>query len=98
MNPSKVGRVVAKPITREKNKKRGTNREIWATLCYYYPQYTLQSASQLPIRDIRLLIRVAEEKEAEKYYNLTQIAAAPHSKKGKGVKTLTEHFKKIMGK
>ena len=97
-NSGKPTRIVAKPIKTQLFNKRGEKREIWATLCYYYPQYTLESASKLPVRDIKLLLKIAEEKEAEKMFNLTQISAAPHTKKGKGVKTLTEHFKKIMGK
>lgn len=90
-------RVVAKPIRENTKTKRNINRETWATLCYYYPQYTLQSASQLSVRDIKLLIKIAEQKEAERMFYFTQIAAAPHTEKGKGVKTLQEHFRKRMG-
>lgn len=32
--------------------------------------------------------------KAEEYYNQVQIAAAPHSDKGKGVKRLSEHYRK----
>ena len=71
-----------------------TKRELWATICYYYPQYDLQKASQLSLRDIKLLLRIAKQKEAEKMFYLTQIAAAPHTEKGKGVKQLSDYFKK----
>lgn len=87
-------RIVAKsihPTSSETNK-----RELWATVCYYYPQYTLKEASQLSVRDIKLLLRVAEKIDAKNKYDLTQIAAAPHTKKGSGVKKLTEHFEKQM--
>ena len=70
-------------------------REIWATVAYYYPQYTLKEASKLPARDIKLLIKTAKKLEAQKMFNLTQIAAAPHTKKGEGVKKLSEHFKRL---
>lgn len=73
-------------------------RELFALLCYYYPQYTLKEASLLPYRDINLLIRIAKEQRASEYYTLTQISAAPHSKKGQGVKKLSEYFKKLSGK
>ena len=73
-------------------------RKLFALLCYYYPQYTLKTASLLPYRDITLLISTAREQEASHYYLLTQIAAAPHSKKGQAVKKLTEYFKKLSGK
>lgn len=73
-----------------------SKRELWATICYYYPQYTLNEASKLPARDIRLLLKVAEKMQAKYKYDLTQIVAAPHTRKGSGVKKLTEHFKKQM--
>ena len=89
----KQKRVVAKPVHLTDDKKL-TNREMWAMVCYYYPQYTLKEASQLSIRDIKLLLRIADKMDSQKMFNLTQIAAAPHTKKGSGVKTLSEHFKK----
>lgn len=73
-----------------------SKRELWATVCYYYPQYTLAEASKLSARDIKLLLRVAEKQKAQDKYDMTQIVAAPHTKKGSGVKKLTEHFKKQM--
>lgn len=87
--------IVAQSIRKEVSK--ATNRELWATICYYYPQYTLQEASQLSIRDIKLLLKIAEKLEAQKMLALTQIAAAPHTKKGQGVKKLTEFYKKQIG-
>ena len=87
-------RVVAQPIHSVADK--ANKRELWAMICYYYPQYTLKEASQLPVRDIKLLLRVADKLEARKKYDLTQIVAAPHTKKGSGVKKLTEHFRKQM--
>lgn len=74
-----------------------SKREMLAQLCYFYPQYTLVEASLLPFRDISLLIKTAQKQEAVKNYNLTQIVAAPHTKKGQGVKKLSEHFKKLTG-
>lgn len=87
--------IVAKPIYTSKKKKL-SNRRIWATICYYYPQYTLEEASKLSVRDINLLIHTANKIEAERLFSLTQIVAAPHTKKGSGVKKLTETFKKAM--
>ena len=87
-------RVTAQPIPIKKDKN--TKRKLWATVCYYYPQYTLQEASQLSNRDIKLLLKVANQIEAQYKYDLVQIAAAPHTKKGSGVKKLTEHFRKQM--
>ena len=76
---------------------RFSKREIYALLCYHYPQYTLREAANLPYRDVKLLIQTAEKKEAVRMYNLTQIAAAPHTKKGEGVKKLIKHFKNMAG-
>ena len=72
-------------------------RETYATVCYYYPQYTLKEAAQLPFRDIRLLIATAQKIEAARMYNFTQIAAAPHTKKMENVGKLSDYFKKMAG-
>lgn len=85
--------VVAKPIHANKNPKLN-NREIWARVCYYYPQYTLKEVSKLPARDLTLLLKIAEEIENSHFFTLTQIVAAPHTKNGKGVKQLSEYFRK----
>lgn len=89
--------IKAKPIPTKSGKGgKVSNRALWARICYYYPQYTLEEASRLSVRDIRLLLNVANEIEAERFFNLTQIAAAPHTKKGKGVKQLTDYFQSLM--
>lgn len=75
--------------------KKLDKRELYATVCYYYPQYTLQEVQALPGRDVQLLLNIASRVEAQQMYSLTQIAAAPHSHKGKGVTSLLEHFKKV---
>ena len=95
MNPSNNAQkhIVAKPINKTRSRE-ATNRDIWASICYYYPQYTLREASQLSSRDIRLLLATAKRLEAQKMLQLVQIAAAPYTKKGKGVKDLINHYQK----
>lgn len=78
-----------------KSKSDSSKRSLYARICYFYPQYNLQQASQLPQRDVLLLLKTAEQIEAVRMLNLTQISAAPHTKKGAGVKKLTTHFRKI---
>lgn len=89
--------IKAKPI-RAVNNKKTSKRETWAKVCFYYPQYTLEQASQLSLRDIKLLLRMADKIEAERYHNLVQITSAPHTEKGKGVKDLLTHYQQIMEK
>lgn len=84
------------PVQQKSNKAE--KRRLWASICYYYPQYNLEQASQLSVRDIKLLLGTARRIEAERLYNLTQIVASPHTKKGKGVETLTNHFKDEMNR
>lgn len=88
--------IVAKSVHDAINEKPLSKRETWARVCYYYPQYTLESVATLSVRDLRLLLKMAEKIEAERNYELVQIVAAPHTKKGKGVKDLTDHYRKIM--
>lgn len=80
------------------NPALGENRKLYATIAYHYPQYSLQDAEALPYRDIVLLLNTATRIEAERMHNLTLIASAPHSEKGKGVKTLLKHFKELIKK
>ena len=68
--------------------KESSNRELYATVAYHYPQYTLQDVSKLKYRDVVLLLRTAEKINAEKFLTLTHIVTAPHTKKGEGVKNL----------
>lgn len=75
-------------------KKKVNARALLAELCWYYPQYTLAAARKLPARDVVLLLKTARRKESERYFNLTQIAAAPHTKKGSGVKKLSSRYEK----
>ena len=92
-------RVSMKPVHPASTIDNKTNkRRLWASVCYYFPQYTLETASKLSVRDIRLLLGTARRIEAERLYNLVQIVASPHTKKGKGVKTLTDHFRREMGR
>lgn len=75
-----------------------SKRELYATVCYFYPQYTLKQVAKLPARDIKLLIKTAQKQQAAYMHNLTLIAQAPHSKKQANVKKLIEHFKKLAGR
>lgn len=84
--------VSAKPI--HSKTKVQEKREIYAEVCYYYPQYTLEEVAHLPARDISLLLKIAHRQEARKMFNLVQIAASPHTKKGQGVKKLSDYYKK----
>lgn len=93
-NSSSEGKIVrAKQVPKSSSKINVD--EMLAEVCYHYPQYTLEEAALLSYRRVQLLLRVAQKQQAIQMYNLTQIAAAPHTKKGEGVKKLSEHFKKI---
>lgn len=69
---------------------KSETRETLARLCYFYPQYTLRQARRLPYRDVVLLLNTVRRQQAEDYYALTQIAAAPHTKTG--VQSLLDIF------
>lgn len=72
-----------------------SKRELYATVCYYYPQYKLKDAQKMSARNLKLLLDTAQKQEAVKMYNLTAIAAAPHSKRQTNVKKLLGHFSKL---
>lgn len=75
--------------------KRVQPLEILAEFCYFYPQYTLAEARELPEVHVRTLLNKAQQIRAANYMTLTQIAAAPHSDKGKAVGKLISHFERI---
>jgi len=85
-----MARIEVQPIPR----KKVSTRELLAELCYHYPQYSLAEARNLPARDVVLLLKTVNRIKAREYHNLTQIAAAPHTKKGAGVRTLSTRYQK----
>lgn len=66
-------------------------------LCYYYPQYTLHDAYNLRFDIVLGLLDTAMREKARDFAELTNIAAAPHTKKGQGVKKLMNEYKRRMG-
>lgn len=92
-----MARIEVKKPASVSNKKE-QKRELYAAICYFYPQYTLKEVQALPGRDINLLMKTAQKYKAIEMYNLLNIAAAPHSKGGKSVKKLADHFKGLANK
>lgn len=72
--------------------------DILATFCFHFQQYSYLDAKRMPFKRILQMLKIAEKERAKVMYDLTQIASAPHTKKGSGVKKLLDHFKKIMDK
>lgn len=82
-------------LTNEADKKN-SKRELYAKIAYYYPQYSLKSASELKFRDLKLLLNVAQKQKSIEYLNLTQIVAAPHSRNGAAVKKLLKQYDEVI--
>jgi len=64
-------------------------------LCYYYSQYTLQDARALPYHQVLRMLQVAQQEKAAEFLQLTNITAAPHTKKGSGVRKIANQYKKV---
>ena len=69
--------------------------DLITRVCYFYPQYTLETAEMLTDSQVTALLVQAEKQRAINFYNYTLIAAAPHSKKGKLVDKLIKQYRKI---
>jgi hypothetical protein len=69
--------------------------DLLTRICYFYPQYTIESAEKLTNMQVMALLVQAEKQKAIEYYNHTLIAAAPHSKKGQMVNKLIKQYRKI---
>lgn len=70
--------------------------ELLARFCLNYPQYKFSEAKKLPYKRVILMLTVAEKEYARKMYNLMQMIAAPHTKKGVGIRSMLEYYKRIM--
>lgn len=70
--------------------------ETIARFCFHFPQYKFEEARQLPFKNVALMLRMARKERARQMYELTQIMAAPHTDKGKGVKKMLNYFQKQM--
>lgn len=90
--------VTPKKIDSESEQSKYPKRELYATVCYFYPRYSLQEVEKMPYRDVLLLLTTARKQQAAYFHNLTLIAQAPHSNKQSNVKKLIEYFKKQAGK
>lgn len=69
--------------------------DIITRVCYFYPQYTLETAQELTNDQVMALLIQAEKQRAIEFYNHVLIAAAPHTKKGKLVDKLIKQYRKI---
>lgn len=69
--------------------------DLITRVCYFYPQYTLETAQELTNAQVTALLLQAEKQRAIGFYNLVLIASAPHSKKGAMVSKLLKQYKKI---
>ncbi len=83
-------------VTKLESASKLNKRELYASIAYMYPQYTLKQVQALPARDVILLYDQARKLQAMNYINLVHIAAAPHTDKGKAVKSLLNEFQKIL--
>ena len=94
---ARFGNVVdVKPVTPPVNETPDNEVvDLITRVCYFYPQYTLETAQKLTNSQVTALLLQAEKQRAIEFYNHVLIAAAPHSKKGKLVDTLIKQYRKI---
>lgn len=69
--------------------------DLLTKVCYFYPQYDLESVERLTDSQVAALLIQAERQRAIDYYNYTLISAAPHTEKGQLVEDLINQYKKI---
>lgn len=90
--------VTVQPVKVEPEPEDDSDAEVVDLLtrvCYFYPQYDLESVQKLTNSQVTALLLQAEKQRAIELYNHVLIAAAPHSKKGKLVEKLIKNYKKI---
>ena len=77
-------------------KKPDSSSDTLAKFCYHFPQYKYHEAREMPFKRVQQMLIIARKEYAHKMIDLTNIAAAPHSAKGKGVKKMVEFFSRII--
>jgi hypothetical protein len=77
-------------------KKILSPEDTLAKFCYYFPQYTYENARKLPYKRIVKMLEVAAKEQASVFHQLTQIVAAPHTKRGSGVNKLLKHYERVI--
>lgn len=70
--------------------------DLITRVCYFYPQYTLETAQKLADSQVTALLLQVEKQRAINFYNQVLIAAAPHTKKGELVDKLTKKYREII--
>lgn len=90
--------VSVKPIHNEADKREsdeGDITDLLTKVCYFYPQYNLETVELLTDSQVMALLLQAEKQRAIEFYNQALIAAAPHTKKGALFTKIVEEYKKI---
>ena len=77
-------------------KKEISVDDTLATFCYKYQQYTLAQAEKLPYKHVVKMLQTARKLEAQRMLELVNIVASPHTKKGQGVKSVIEFYRRIL--
>lgn len=77
-------------------KKKISVDDTLATFCYKFPQYTFSQAERLPYKRVLQMLKIARKLDAQRMIELVNIAAAPHTKKGQGVKNIIEYYKGVI--
>ena len=77
-------------------KKQVKPDNILYRFCLLFPQYTYKQARRLPAKRVMGMLKVAQEERARDMLDMLQIVAAPHTKKGAGVKKLISHYKSLI--
>lgn len=82
------------PVIRAQKIPRKTEsaEDTLARFCFYFQQYTYEEARKLPFKRVLKLLKIARRERARQMYELTQIASAPHTDKGAGVKKMLKYF------
>lgn len=94
---AKFGDVVkAKPIREKEEEPEIDVTDLLTRVCYFYPQYDLESVEKLTYQQVEALLLQAEKQRAIELYNYTMVAAAPHTKKGSLVGKLVKQYRKII--
>lgn len=91
-----MGKVVRVAQLPKREAKPGDGDRLCEQLCFYYPAYTFAMARRLPAKRVHSMLMTAQAEQAKHYCELVQIATAPHTKDGEGVKTLISKYKGLM--
>jgi pyruvate dehydrogenase complex dehydrogenase (E1) component len=69
-------------------------KDVVATLCFYYPSYTYETALDLPLKTLNRMLKTAKRENAKHYLEMAQIMRVSQSEKAAPYNKLVSRYER----